>query len=135
MSRSISSVVRETPANCKANPPIIAKSIKIKEAYGQIFNIGADIPYAVNFLSAEVIKAMGATEKYPVNHLPPRNEVVDAYSAHEKAQRILGYKTNHTLQQGLKNQAEWALKNGAKKSKEFDNIEITEKLPPSWDKK
>jgi len=28
--------------------------------------------------------------------------------------------------------AEWAQKTGARKSSEFKNIEITEKLPPFW---
>ncbi len=115
--------------------PIIAKSIGVPAAYGQIFNIGADVPYTVNHLANETIKAMAAEDKYPINHLPARNEVVDAYSAHEKVRNILGYKTNFSLEQGLKRQADWAKKTGAKKSKDFDNIEITEKLPPSWLKK
>jgi len=30
--------------------------------------------------------------------------------------------------------AQWAKQQGAKKSKDFSNIEITEKLPPSWNR-
>ena len=115
--------------------PIIANSINNPGAYNQVFNIGADTPYTVNHLANETIIAMGAEEKYPIMHLPARNEVVDAYSSHDKVRDVLGYKTNFSLQQGLKRQADWARKTGAKKSKDFDNIEITDKLPPSWIKR
>jgi UDP-glucose 4-epimerase len=115
--------------------PIIAKSIKIKEANNQVFNIGADTPYTVNQLANATIKSMNAQDRYPIRYLPPRNEVVHAYSAHEKARNILGYETKFNLEEGLKRQANWAKIVGAKKSKEFDNIEITRKLPPSWVKK
>lgn len=112
--------------------PIIAKSILVKESYNQIFNVGADEPYTVNYLANETIKAMGAEGKYPIKHLPPRNEVVHAYSAHEKAMKIFGYEIKFTLQKGLKRMADWAKKTGSKKSKEFENIEIMRNLPPSW---
>jgi UDP-glucose 4-epimerase len=114
--------------------PIIADSIKNAAATNQIFNIGADIPYTVNILAKEVCLSMGVGEDYPVNHLPPRNEVVNAYSSHEKVQRVFNYKPEFSLHDGIKKQADWAKKTGAKKSKEFDNIEITENLPPSWRK-
>lgn len=112
--------------------PIIAKSIQIEEAYNDVFNIGADEPYTVNYLTQEVIKAMGAEDRYPITHLPPRNEVVHAYSAHDKVRKILNYETRYSLQDGLKTMADWAKKTGSKKSKEFSNIEITENLPPGW---
>ncbi len=115
--------------------PIIAKSVFEPKAYNQIFNIGADEPYSVNVLAREVIEAMKNTEKHEIDYQPPRNEVVHAYSAHEKVRAILGYKTNYTLKEGLKKMAIWAKQTGIKKSKEFENIEITENLPPSWKKK
>jgi UDP-glucose 4-epimerase len=115
--------------------PIIANSINIQSAYNQVFNIGADIPYTVNHLANEVVMAMEAEKDYPIKHLPPRNEVMHAYSAHEKSKAVLGYKNTFSLQDGLKRMADWAKATGAKKSKEFDNIEIAEKLPPSWAKK
>ena len=112
--------------------PIIAKSVLNQKADYQIFNIGADEPYTINELASAVIKAMGVENEYPILHLSPRNEVVDAYSAHERVKKILGYKTQYTLEEGIRNMAEWAKKEGAKKSKEFKNIEITKNLPESW---
>ncbi len=115
--------------------PIIANSVNTKEAYNQVFNIGADIPYTVNELAREVCVAMGVNENYPITHLPPRNEVVNAYSSHEKVQKVFNYSPSISLSEGLKKQADWAKKVGSKKSKEFDNIEIIENLPPSWAKR
>lgn len=112
--------------------PIIAKSIFVPEAYNELFNIGADEPYSVNSLAKEVIIAMKGYDNHPVDYEPPRNEVIHAYSAHEKAKKIFGYKTNHNLKSGLMKMAEWAKRTGIKESSKFKNIDIEENLPPSW---
>jgi len=110
--------------------PIIARSIETPAAYNQIFNVGADIPYSVNYLSEVVAKAMGK----PLNkvNLEARNEVVDAYASHDKVKQIFGNEAATSLEEGVQRQADWALQAGAKASMKFDNIEITKNLPPSW---
>lgn len=110
--------------------PIIAKSIKVNAAYNQVFNIGADEPFTVNYLAKVVNKTMES--KQPIKYLPERKEVKDAYSTHEKVKRIIGYKTTISLEEGIARMAEWAKKTGAKKSKEFSNIEIKKNLPAGW---
>ncbi len=110
--------------------PIIAKSITVKKAYNDVFNIGADEPFTVNYL-AEVVRRVMKSE-IDILHRPPRNEVLHAYSSHEKVKEILGYKTTFSLEQGVGKMAVWAKKTGSKKSKKFENIEITKNLPPSW---
>jgi UDP-glucose 4-epimerase len=110
--------------------PVIARSIKDPKAYNQVFNIGADQPYTVNFLAEEVAKAFNV--KPCIKHLEQRNEVQEAYSDHEKARTILGATPHISLEAGLKKMAEWARKHGARKSQEFQNIEVSVKLPPSW---
>jgi UDP-glucose 4-epimerase len=110
--------------------PVIARSIDEPKAYNQVFNIGADQPYTVNFLAEEVAKAFNV--KPSIKHLEQRNEVQEAYSDHEKARTILGATPNVLLEAGLKRMAEWAQKHGARKSQEFQNIEVSVKLPPSW---
>ena len=49
-------------SNIQDIAPLIANSVRIKETYNQVFNIGADIPYTVNVLAREVIKSMGTRE-------------------------------------------------------------------------
>jgi len=113
-------------------PPIIANSIFEPKAYGQVFNIGADEPTTVGELAEVVAKAMGV--KAEVDHLPPRNEVKDAYSDHEKVKKILDYSAVTSLEEGVGRMAKWAQKKGAQKSQDFDNIEVEKNLPPSWRK-
>ncbi len=110
--------------------PHIANSVNVREAYNEIFNIGADKDYSVNELAQTTMDAMGITEE--IRHLPARNEVVHAHSDHEKARRVFGIKSSFSLHEGLKQMTSWAKKAGAKKSKKFGEIEVMEKLPPVW---
>lgn len=113
--------------------PIMARCVDVNEAYGQVFNIGADQPYTVKQLATAVMKAMGVSGK--LNHVESRNEAVNAWSDHSKAHRVFGSAPGTSLEEGLQRMAEWAKKTGARESKEFGHIEITEKLPSFWAKK
>lgn len=112
--------------------PHIAKSVEIKEAYNEVFNIGGDVDYSVKQLAEEVTKAMSLSQ--PIRFLEARNEVQHAYSDHSKSKKVFGINDNDfvSLSNGLQKMAAWAKKTGIKKSKKFDNIEITEKLPKIW---
>lgn len=111
--------------------PVIAASIGRPNSYNEVFNVGADKPYSVNELADVVAKAMGATGQ--VKHLDARNEVVHAYSAHEKVRKHFGdIIKNVPLDQGVAKMAAWAKKAGARQGKPFDGIEVRKKLPPSW---
>lgn len=110
--------------------PVIAKSINFNEAYNDKFNVGADIPYTVNQLIGKVKKVMNANPE--VNYFEPRNEVVHAYSSHKKAEKFFNINNKTDLETGLLKMAAWVREHGAKKTKNFANIEIEENLPPSW---
>lgn len=110
--------------------PVIAKSVLYPHAYNEVFNVGADVPYTVNYLAECVAEAMGA--KPNVVHLPPRNEVVHAYSDHKKAAEYFDIKPEYTLPQGLSRMAAWVHQVGARATPFFQNIEVPKKLPPSW---
>jgi UDP-glucose 4-epimerase len=110
--------------------PVIANSVSIPAAYNQTFNIGADIPYSVNRLAEEVLRAMDTA--LPITHLDSRNEVTHAFSDHRKCQETFGVTPRVTLEDGLARMAAWAKKHGAKKGKPFTNIEVERNMPPSW---
>jgi UDP-glucose 4-epimerase len=110
--------------------PIMARSAMTPEAYGEVFNVGADKPYTVNELAALVQEAMGIRGQ--VRHLEARNEVVFAFSDHSKAERVFGTQRETTLAEGLARMAPWAKRTGARKSGRFGRIEIEKGLPPSW---
>ena len=110
--------------------PKIAESVFLPEAYNQIFNIGAEIPYSVNDLATAVAKAMGVVPN--VVHLPARNEVLHAYSSHDKITRTFGQDGGTPLDEGLLRMAQWVKEHGARSSKEFENIEVMKNFPKAW---
>jgi UDP-glucose 4-epimerase len=110
--------------------PVIARSIDMPDTWNTVYNIGADTPYSVKTLAEKVAAAMGVIPN--LKHLEPRNEVLHAFSDHGKVRRQFGVSNPVNLDEGLRRMAAWAKVAGAKESKSFDNIEILEKLPPSW---
>jgi len=110
--------------------PIIAEAANVPSAANETFNVGADVPFTVNELARTVADAMDA--KLRVEHLPPRNEVKIAFSDHIKAERVFGQRNKVPLAEGIRRMAEWVKAHGSRESSVFENIEILEKLPPSW---
>ncbi len=110
--------------------PVIAQSVEFKEAYNEIFNIGADQEYTVVELAQAVMNGMNDTGE--LKHLPPRNEVVHAYADHSKVKSIFNVSEYTPLQEGINKMASWAKEVGSRESSRFENIEIMENLPPAW---
>lgn len=110
--------------------PVIAESVNLTAARNQIFNVGADVPYAVNDLAELVAKAM--CKQCQVKHVEPRKEVQIAFSSHSKAERVFGARKKIMLPDGLHRMAEWVRQHGARESNRFDNIEIEKNMPLSW---
>ena len=113
--------------------PIIAAAIERPDTWNEVYNIGADKPWTVNELATTVCNAMGKTGS-EIRHLPARNEVVTAYSSHEKVKRVFGdLVRNIPLDEGIAKMAKWAmtLKN-IPEPKRFGHIEVLKNLPPSW---
>jgi UDP-glucose 4-epimerase len=111
--------------------PVIAACIERPACYNQVFNIGADKPYSVRELAGVVARAMGAEPK--INFLPARNEVVHAYSSHEKVRKFFGdLVRNVPLEEGVERMARWAKQKGARQGKPFGAIEVRKNMPPSW---
>lgn len=110
--------------------PIMAEAIETPEAYNQVFNIGADQPYSINQLARAIAQAMGVEPE--IAYVPARNEVVHAYSSHEKVQRVFGERPLHTLEEGVALMAAWVKEHGARKSSEFENVEVRKNFPAAW---
>lgn len=111
--------------------PIIAASITRPDCYNQVFNVGADKAYSVAELANVVAKAMGV--KPDIKKLEARNEVVHAYSTHEKVHQFFGdLIKNVSLEEGIQRMAVWAKKTGARQGQAFEGIEVLKNLPASW---
>ncbi len=112
--------------------PYIARCITNENTVNEIFNIGADQPYTVLELAHTIADAMGV--KPNIEFLPPRKEVLHAFSDHTKLHKTFHIDDYINLKQGIKRMVEWSRKVGPRNIKKFKNIELTENLPPSWQK-
>src|SRR6476659_11258584 len=61
--------------------PLMARSIEVPEAANEVFNVGADTPYTVLELAQTVARVLGVADP-EIDFLPPRQEVVHAFSDH-----------------------------------------------------
>lgn len=115
--------------------PVIAACIERPETWNQVYNIGADKPWTVNELATTVCEAMGA-DSSEIQHLDARNEVVTAYSSHEKVNRIFGDLIhNVSLSEGIAKMAAWVKTlPTVPEPKRFGHIEVLKNLPSSWAK-
>jgi UDP-glucose 4-epimerase len=110
--------------------PTIARSVEVPQAINQIFNIGADVPFSVNTLARVIAEAM----QRPCNvvHLPERQEAKLAFSDHSKVSRVFGERTKVKLHDGIAKMAQWVRAHGSRESSIFGDVEIEQKMPPSW---
>jgi UDP-glucose 4-epimerase len=113
--------------------PVIAAAIERPDTWNEVYNIGADKPWTVNELATTVCNAMGRSNS-EIRHLPARNEVVTAYSSHEKVKRVFGDLVhNIPLDEGIAKMAKWAMTlKDIPEPKRFSHIEVHKNLPPSW---
>lgn len=110
--------------------PLIAESVNVPGAINQIFNIGSDNVCSVNELADTLAKTMGVSKE--IVYLPPRNEVLTAYSTHDKILSVFGHEATIELEEGLSKMAKWAKDMGPRSSSGYMPIEISKNLPPSW---
>ena len=68
--------------------PIIAKSIDIPKAFGEVFNIGSDTPHSLNELRREVASVFGI-ESPQIKYLEARNEALEAYADHSTLRNFM----------------------------------------------
>ncbi len=112
--------------------PHIANAVNTPNAYNQIFNIGGDINYTVNELATTVMDVMNLRQN--ISYQPARKEVLHAYSDHTKATKVFNLIPDNfvTLADGVNKMAKWVDLVGSRTSGYFEDIEITENLPPIW---
>jgi UDP-glucose 4-epimerase len=110
--------------------PLIADSIDVPAALNQTFNVGADESTTVNELAELVAKAMGKEPR--IRHLEARKEVLHAVADHAKVAEVFNYRSQWSLERGLKQMADWALAIGPREPSRRADVEIEKNLPPSW---
>jgi len=111
--------------------PAIARAPLEPAARNEIFNVGADRPYSILELAQTVGEALGVEPR--LVHLPARDEVVHAFSSHEKARRVFGPGPEVPLADGVARMAAWVRDHGPRPAIDFaGEIEVPRNMPPSW---
>jgi UDP-glucose 4-epimerase len=115
---------------------ILQKLADDKAVNGQLINIGPDEEFITINQLAAIIADILHFKLDPV-YVPGRPQEVElATCSAAKARQLLGYKTEHSLREGLEEMVEWIQKRGPKKFKYTFDIEIENALTPkTWTKK
>jgi UDP-glucose 4-epimerase len=111
--------------------PVIALSPFVSGTANETFNEGADEPYTILELAEEVSRAFGM--ELDITHLPPRTEVVHAFSDHSKARGVFSPPEPIGLREGIGRMARWVKEVGLRDPIRFPGtIEVEQNLPPTW---
>ena len=111
--------------------PVIAQAPLVPAAHHGVFNVGSEQTASVLDLAREVARAFGIEPR--VVHLEPRLEVEHAYCSQVKLRRVFPELAPPTpLADGVARMAAWVRAAGARPPVDFEGIEVSKKLPPSW---
>ena len=111
--------------------PTIANSGLNNKAKGQIINVGSDKPVAVGKACNLLLDVMDSEFKPQYEKARP-GEVKHAHCTVQKSIDLLGYKTNHSLKDGLAKMVEWARQVGPQEPTYTLPLEITKGAPRVW---
>ena len=120
--------------------PVIGKAALENKIENEIFNIGSDEVITLNQLADIILQEFFDT-KVPKSLKPQYlldrpQEVKDAFCDHAKIQKMLQYKPQIKLCEGLKRTIEWARLIGPQEFVYLDSFELDHKdIPRTWDKK
>lgn len=112
--------------------PCIGKAGFLKECCNEVINIGGKEAVTLNEAVKLIIEEFGGSAE--VIYLPPRpREVKLAYSTYEKSERLLGYKEEFSLREGISNMVEWVKKLGPQEPSYMESLELTNpQTPKTW---
>jgi UDP-glucose 4-epimerase len=85
-------------------------ALNAKKAIGEIFNIATGTPYTINEVVRNLQEKLGKQHLKPIHKPIRKGEIKHSYANIEKAERILGYKPEFSLQKGITRLVESCLK-------------------------
>lgn len=117
---------------------LVVKAGLNKNTHSKIINVGSDKPYTVNQLVKIITESFFGINKIPRKikpiYLPDRpREVRYAYSNHSISKKLLGFKEQTGLREGVKKMLSWARELGPQEFKYLNELELMhEKVPKTW---
>lgn len=121
-------------------PPMINAAFN-KKCEGKTMNIGGEEPLTLNQLAKilleEFFESKDISKNFIPKHLPSRpQEVKYAYSNHDLARKLMGFKTKTSFRNGLKEMIKWAKKMGPQKFVYLKELDLKNDLvPKTWSQK
>jgi UDP-glucose 4-epimerase len=98
----------------------------------EIFNIGADHEYELNYVAKLVQKIANEFKYYPeIKYLEARDEVKNAYCNHDKAKKVLGFKDDTKIENTIREMFIWAIKQPKRKVKKM-SYEVDKNIYSFW---
>jgi len=85
----------------------LAQAMDDPALFGEAFNLGMDDPHSVLEVAQLVISLSDHPELEPIVENRELREIHDQYLCSDKARRLLGWRPQHTLEQGLKQTIAW----------------------------
>lgn len=99
----------------------------------ETINIGPDEEFVTINKLAETIAGLLNFDLRPIYSPDRPQEIKEAFCSADKARRLLGYKTEYSLEAGLKEMIDWIEKSGPRPFDYHLDIEIVnEKTPETW---
>lgn len=109
----------------------LANAVESDKPNGEVINLGGHEPITIN-KACEIVLGMMESKLKPVYLEERPCEVKHAYCTTEKSEKLLGYKTGHTLKEGLEKMISWAKAVGEQKPSYRIPLEITKNAPKVW---
>lgn len=85
----------------------VAQQLDRAQVQGQAFNFGMDQPTTALEIVQTILSLSDCSELEPVILNQAHNEIPDQFLASEKAHRLLGWRPQHSLREGLKKTFDW----------------------------
>ena len=113
------------------------KAAVLPEASKEIINLGGTKFTTINEACVTLRKIIGGgdVQRVPVVFKEPRHEVKDAYPTWSKSERILGYKHEISLEEGLTKMWEWAKEQPKRERFVWDSYELEKGIYSFWKNK
>lgn len=85
----------------------LAEHLDREEVQGQVFNFAPEHPISVLDLTRRILERMGRTDLEPIVLGTATGEIQNQYLSAEKAHRVLGWRPQYSLEQGLDETIAW----------------------------
>lgn len=111
--------------------PALANAAFRDDNNGEIINLGSEEVVTINEACRIVTEVLGS--KLEPLHVDARpGEVMMAYCTVGKSEKFLGYKTRHTLREGVEKMATWVKRMGPQEPQYRLPLEIRKRAPKVW---